>query len=420
MNRNINDWGNGVHKRVSACRICGNQNLVTVLELGDQALTGVFPKDTHTGLTTGPLTLLKCTGAETCGLLQLAHSYSLDEMYGENYGYRSGLNPSMVSHLRAKVERIEQLGIIENGDVIVDIGSNDATTLRQYKTRDCILVGIDPTGAKFRQFYGTNMQLIPDFFSAGSYQNRFGDRKAKVVTSFAMFYDLEEPLAFMREVAQILDSDGVWVFEQSYMPLMLSTNSYDTICHEHLEYYSLSQILWMADRAGLKVVDVELNEVNGGSFSVTAQKTSGRRTPSPAIQEVVTAERAHGLEDPQTYVDFAERVRESKRALVGFLESARSAGKTVVGLGASTKGNVILQYCSIDSSLISCIGEINSDKFGAYTPGTHIRIVDEREILRSKPDYVLVLPWHFRKYFESQSRYAPLRLVYPLPVLSGV
>jgi NDP-4-keto-2,6-dideoxyhexose 3-C-methyltransferase len=340
-------------------------------------------------------------------------------MYGESYGYRSGLNPSMVAHLRSKVERIERLGIIDTGDVIVDIGSNDATTLRQYEATDCVLVGVDPTGAKFRQFYGPNIQLIPDFFSADAYRSRFGDRRAKVVTSFAMFYDLEQPLAFMQEVAEILDSNGVWVFEQSYMPFMLATNSYDTVCHEHLEYYALSQILWMTERAGLKIVDVELNDVNGGSFSVTAQKIGGRLTPSSAIQGVVAGERAHRLDDPRTYVDFGERVRESKRALVGFLESARNAGNTVAGLGASTKGNVILQYCGIDSSLIYCIGEINPDKFGSHTPGTHIPIVDEREVLRNKPNYVLVLPWHFRKYFESQSRYASLKLVYPLPVLSG-
>lgn len=406
--------------RVSKCRICGNPELIGVLELGQQALTGVFPKDKNKPLTSGPLTLLKCDGRNACGLLQLAHSYSLDEMYGENYGYRSGLNPSMVQHLRSKVERIKRLGIIDSGDIIVDIGSNDGTTLRQYELADCVLIGIDPTGAKFRQFYGPNIELIPDFFSADAYCRRFGDRSAKVVTSFAMFYDLENPLSFMEEVAQILDSNGVWVFEQSYMPAMLATNSYDTICHEHLEYYSLSQIMWMAQRAGLKIVDVELNNVNGGSFSVTAQKLGGRLAPSAAIQGVLAAERAQRLDDLQTYVEFGKRVGESKRALVEFLEAARNAGKTVAGLGASTKGNVILQYCGIDSSLVGCIGEINPDKFGAYTPGTRIQIVDERELLRSKPDYALVLPWHFRKYFESQARYAPLRLVYPLPLLSGV
>ena len=411
---------NKLYIPVKSCRICGNTNLVNVLELGEQALTGIFPKTKQASITVGPLTLVKCTGENTCGLLQLAHSYSLEEMYGENYGYRSGLNPSMVSHLRSKVDKIKQLEIIENNDIIVDIGSNDATTLKQYELEDCIYVGIDPTGSKFSQYYNSNITLITDFFSSSTFKQKYGEKKAKVITSFSMFYDLEDPMAFMREVADILDNNGIWVFEQSYMPQMLATNSYDTICHEHLEYYSLSQILWMAERVGLKIIDVELNEVNGGSFSVTAQKLSGLLKVSPAVQNIVASEQSQKLDDLQTYIKFGERVRESKRALLNFLVDARNAGKKVTALGASTKGNVLLQYCGIDSSMIASIGEVNPDKFGAYTPGTHIPIVNEEEMIASKPDYVLVLPWHFKKYFQSQSRYAGLTLVYPLPTLSFV
>lgn len=407
-----------MYKSINACRICGNENLVTVLELGDQTLTGVFPKSVDTAITEGPLTLVKCTGEDKCGLLQLAHSYSLEEMYGENYGYRSGLNPSMVSHLKSKVESIKGLNVINQQDVIVDIGSNDATTLKQYELPECTLVGIDPTAVKFKQYYTSNINLIADFFSARAYKEKFGGRKAKVVTSFSMFYDLEDPLAFMREIAEILDDNGVWVFEQSYMPLMLSTNSYDTVCHEHLEYYSLAQITWMTERAGLKVVDVELNNVNGGSFSVSVQKLSGRLTISSAVNEMIDSEKSQKLDDLQTYIDFSERARESKMAILKFLNDAKNNGKSVVGLGASTKGNVVLQYCGIDSSLISAIGEVNPEKFGAYTPGTNLPIVDEKEVIASNPDYVLVLPWHFREYFEEQPRYADLNLVYPLPVLS--
>lgn len=408
-----------MYTAISQCRICGNQNLVKVLELGDQALTGVFPKNKADKLTSGPLTLVKCTGRECCGLLQLAHSYSLDEMYGANYGYRSGLNPSMVAHLRGKVQRIKALGLIKDGDIIVDIGSNDATTLKQYELDRCELLGIDPTGKKFKQFYTANIRLIPDFFSAKAFKAEFGSRRAKVVTSFSMFYDLEDPIGFMREVADILHDDGVWVFEQSYMPSMLATNSYDTVCHEHLEYYALSQITWMAERAGLKIVDVELNDVNGGSFSVVAQRLSGSLKPSKAITEMVEAEKAARLDDLATYEAFAARVQESKAKLLAFLNSARASGKKVAALGASTKGNVVLQFCKVDSSLIYAVGEVNPDKFGAFTPGTLLDIVDEKDVLAAKPDYLLVLPWHFRAFFESQPRYAGLNLVFPLPVLSA-
>ena len=407
-----------MYTSVKACRICGNENLETVLEIGEQTLTGVFPKNTETQITAGPLTLVKCSGKGKCGLLQLAHSYSLEEMYGENYGYRSGLNPSMIAHLRSKVERIKALGIIEDGDIIVDIGANDATTLKQYELERCKLVGIDPTGTKFKEYYTDQIDLIADFFSAGQYKAKYGNQKAKIITSFSMFYDLEDPLEFMREVVEILDDDGIWMFEQSYMPLMLSTNSYDTVCHEHLEYYSLEQITWMADKVGLKIIDVQQNDVNGGSFSVTVQKLAGDLQESAGVRKMIEDEKAQKLDDLKTYLDFAERTRKSRTALLDFLREARSAGEKVVGLGASTKGNVILQYCGIDSSLIAAIGEVNPDKFGSYTPGNHIPILDEQEILADNPDYVLVLPWHFRSFFESQDRYAKLNLIYPLPELS--
>ena len=407
-----------MYEPIAKCRICGNSNLATVLELGDQSLTGVFPRNRTDPLTSGPLTLVKCTGEHSCGLLQLAHSYSPNEMYGQNYGYRSGLNPSMVAHLANKVARIKSMRIIEQGDIVVDIGSNDATTLKQYHLDNCVLVGVDPTGAKFRDFYTSNIQLIPEFFSAKTFAALYGKRKAKVVTSFSMFYDLEDPIAFMNEVAEILDERGIWVFEQSYMPSMLTTNSYDTICHEHLEYYSLAQISWMVKRVGLKIVDVELNDVNGGSFSVIVQRQSGHLRESQTVRAVTETERRLHLNDLETYVAFGDRVRRSKQELLEFLTTARRTGKKVAALGASTKGNVILQYCGIDSSLIYSVGEINPDKFGAYTPGTHLNIVDEREVLLDKPDFALVLPWHFKKFFDTQIRYTKLNLVYPLPVLS--
>lgn len=407
-----------MYKPIKHCRICCNTNLVTVLELGNQALTGVFPKNREMELTSGPLTLVKCTGEKHCGLLQLAHSYSLGEMYGEYYGYRSGLNPSMVEHLKSKVDRIKAMGILQSGDIIVDIGSNDATTLRQYALPDCKLVGIDPTGAKFSSFYTSNITLIADFFSAAAYREIFGFQKAKVVTSFSMFYDLEDPTAFMEEIVEILAEDGVWVFEQSYMPAMLATNSYDTVCHEHLEYYSLAQIKWMTDRAGLEIIDVELNDVNGGSFSVVVQKLGGRQRPSLAVADLAAREKRERLDDLKTYIDFSLRVQKSRDDLLEFLHDARKAGKRVAALGASTKGNVILQFCNINASLIYAIGEVNPDKFSAFAPGTLLDIVDENQLVAEKPDYFLVLPWHFRPFFDTQARYAGLNLVYPLPVLT--
>lgn len=407
-----------MYKKVEACRICGNPHLVRVLDLGEQMLTGVFPKKRDDSITVGPLCLVRCTGGgDTCGLLQLEHSYDLQEMYGENYGYRSGLNASMVQHLQGKVRRILERIDLKRGDLVVDIGSNDSTTLQAYPANGPVLVGMDPTGVKFRKYYPAHIELIADFFSSALLQERFPEKKARVITSFSMFYDLEDPLAFMREIHDVLADDGVWVFEQSYMPAMLETNSYDTVCHEHLEFYALQQIKWMTDRVGFTIVDVELNDVNGGSFSITVSKANGARELPPQVQKILDAERASGLDTLAPYQAFADHAVRSRQELLKFIGTARAQGKRVAALGASTKGNVLLQYCGLTEKDIFCIGDVNADKFGCFTPGTWIPIVPEDELLAMKPDYLIVLPWHFRKFFEGNAKFADATLVFPLPIL---
>lgn len=410
-----------MYKKVEKCRICGNTHLERVLDLGEQMLTGVFPRDKDAKVTTGPLNLVKCVGGEeVCGLLQMEHSYDLGEMYGENYGYRSGLNASMVAHLHAKVKRILGMVNLQEGDLVIDIGSNDSTTLQAYPQSGPVLVGVDPTGVKFHNYYPAHIQLIPDFFSSTLVKERFPGNKAKVVTSFSMFYDLEDPLCFMREVFEVLAEDGVWVFEQSYMPTMLDTNSYDTVCHEHLEFYALRQIKWMADRVGFKILDVEFNDINGGSFSVTVKKAHGDQDVIPSVQKILDDERTKGLDTLRPYQEFAQRVVETKRELLKFIETAHSEDKTVAVLGASTKGNVLLQYCGLTVNQVECVGEVNPEKFACYTPGTWIPIIPEQELLALKPDYLIVLPWHFRKFFTTNKKLSGMNLVFPLPRLEVV
>lgn len=405
---------------IQRCRICGNSNLIKVLDLGEQALTGVFPRSKDQPVTRGPLQLLKChdeAGVDVCGLLQLAHSYDLNEMYGDNYGYRSGLNPSMVRHLQGKVSRILGTANLSPGDLIVDIGSNDSTTLQAYPPERYRLAGIDPTGVKFKQYYPSHIELIPDFFSLEKFRAHFGEQKAKVVTSFSMFYDLEAPMDFMREIRDILHAEGIWVFEQSYMPTMLERNAYDTVCHEHLEYYGLKQIKWMADKVGLRIIDVEFNDINGGSFSVTAARAESAYPVYSGLDELLGREGHLGLTTLAPYLAFAERIEKARSALLDFIRKAKSEKKRVVALGASTKGNVVLQYCGITPDLIESVGEINPDKFGKLTPGTHVPILPEDGVLNGNPDFFIVLPWHFRKFFEQQQKYAGRSLVFPLPNL---
>ncbi len=403
------------YKKIEKCRICGNKNLECVLDLGNQMLTGVFPAKVNDKVTIGPLRLVKCYGEDVCGLLQLEYSYDLSEMYGENYGYRSGLNSSMVEHLNNKVKRILNLVDLQPGDLVIDIGSNDSTTLQAYPLRNFLLVGVDPTGEKFHNFYPSHVELIVDFFSADLIKNKYKSKKAKVVTSFSMFYDLEDPIDFMRNVHEILAEDGIWVFEQSYMPTMLDTNSFDTVCHEHLEFYALKQIKWMTDIVGFKIIDVEFNDVNGGSFSVTVMKSNANDVMDTSIQKILDYEMLLGLDTLLPYKSFEERVVALKKDLLAFVGQAQAEGKRIAAIGASTKGNVLLQYCGLTSKEIEFIGEVNKDKFGCYSPGTWIPIISEDELLRNPPDYLLVLPWHFRNFFIKNTKFSGITLVFPLP-----
>jgi hypothetical protein len=411
----------GSYRAITGCRVSHSPDLISVLNLGHQELTGVFPSSAEEQVTRGPLELV---WAPDSGLLQLAHSYDAAEMYGDNYGYRSGLNQSMVEHLTDKVAYLERLNPLDTGDVVLDIGSNDCTTLKAYQTSDLRRIGIDPTGEKFGEYYPEDVVLVPDFFSADAYRS-VERRPAKIVTSIAMFYDLESPVAFAQQVEQILADDGLWHFEQSYLPSMLRLNSYDTVCHEHLEYYSLTVVKRILEMAGMRLVDVVMNAVNGGSFAVTAAKVTNTSAQinHPVINWLLDQEERLGLHTPAPYRAFEERVFHHRQDLVELIGALNADGKTIVGYGASTKGNVVLQFCGLSSADIPAIAEVNTEKFGRVTPGTHIPIIPEAEARAMKPDYMLVLPWHFRNGImrrESEYLKSGGRLIFPLPEIEIV
>lgn len=416
-----------MYREVSQCRICGNPDLETVLDLGTQALTGVFPRNREMPVAEGPLELVKCrddNSHETCGLVQLRHSFESSALYGMNYGYRSGLNRSMVAHLQDLARKIKSFAPLVSGDLVLDIGSNDSTLLQAMHEPGLRLVGMDPTGIKFQQYYPPYVHLIPDFFSADRFRANLGGDHARVITSIAMFYDLESPLDFMKEVCDVLAPDGVWVFEQSYLPTMLLRNSYDTICHEHVEYYALKQILWMADRAGLKILDVELNDVNGGSFRVFASRLDAPyRTNHITLSKILRDEEEAGLNGIPIYSEFRDRVFRHRDELRSFLGAARRRGENILGYGASTKGNVLLQFCGLTAEDLAFIAEVNGDKFGSFTPGSLIPIISEAEARAMNPTAFFVLPWHFRDpIIDRENRFLGTggKLIFPLPTLEIV
>jgi hypothetical protein len=408
---------------IDACRCCGNARLEHILSLGIQHLTGVFPRSVEEKVTSGPLELVKCYGVGACGLVQLRHTYDAVEMYGGNYGYRSGLNQTMVRHLGGTVAAILERFPVRDDAIVLDIGSNDGTLL-SFMPATARRVGMDPTIAKYRKYYAPGIQAIPDFFSSANFRQLHGDEKAEIITSIAMFYDLDDPLAFVRDVAAVLAPEGVWYFEQSYLPTMLTQNAYDTICHEHLEYYALGQIQWMMSRCGLRVIDVKLNAVNGGSFSVTVcHEDAHHRANTSAINALVAQECAAKLDCLEPYRAFQTRVAAHREDLLASLADVKRRGASILGYGASTKGNVILQYCGLTAEELPAIAEVNADKFGAYTPGTHIPIISEEEAHARNPDYLLVMPWHFREnLIQREASYLARggRMIFPLPEISVV
>jgi len=406
---------NQMFEKIEKCRVCGNEHLVTVLDLGEQYLSGIFPKEVDPEMYKGPLTLVKCDETEGgCGHVQLEHTFHLPTMYGDEYGYRSGLNASMVKHLKEKKENICEFVSLNAGDIVIDIAGNDGTFLGFFS--DTLrLTSIDPTSKKFSKYYSKHVDYIADFFSKEVYDQKYTD-KAKLVTSFSMFYDLEDPCQFAREVNSVLDpEEGVWVLEQSYMPEMLRVNSFDTVCHEHLSYYGMRQLKYIMDQSGFKIIQFDFNDVNGGSISMmVANKDSKYLECTEAIDKIIVNELGMNLDTTKPWDELEHRINSCKDEFWYYLNSFKEEGLKVAALGASTKGNVTLQTWGIGPDDIEVIGDVNPDKDGAYTPGTWIPIKKEEDVI-DEYDVFVILPWHFRLFFVNNDKFKGKKLLFPLP-----
>ena len=400
--------------KIKKCRSCGSKKLKKAFDLGSQKLTGIFPKQKNAFVPSGSLSLAFC---DNCTLLQLYNSFNPDIMYGQNYGYMSSLNLSMINHLKKKANKISNLVKLESGDAVIDIGSNDGTFLNFF-SKKFKLVGVDPTIKKLSSYYRKDIIKIPTFFSSSILKKKISN-KIKIVSSVSMFYDLENPIKFAQEVYEILDNNGIWHLEQSYMPMMLKNNSYDTICHEHLEYYSLKSIKYIFDKVGFKIIDLEFNDINGGSFSLTvAKKKSRHKEVQHIIEWLLYKEQLFNYNKIASFKIFFENIKKSKKVFRELLLNLKDMKKKVIGYGASTKGNVILQFCNIDQKLLPYIAEVNKFKHGSYTPGSKIKIISENEARKMDPDYFLVLPWHFKNFIVNKEKKFldnNKKIIFPLP-----
>ena len=410
-------------KTRTTCRVCGSSSLKSVIDLGEQYLQGSFikPGKEMPSNRKIPCTLVRCNpeGDENaCGLLQMLHSVPPEILYAA-YWYRSGTNNTMRNHLKNIVEAAT--AVVHKKDAIVlDIGCNDGTLLSYY-SKGAMKYGIDPSDIA-QEIKDEQANVVQDIFPSKKLLEVLEGKSLDIITSIAMFYDLENPVDFVKGVKQLLSPRGVWVFEMSYMPTMLQLDSYDTICHEHLEYYSLAVIEIILKKANMRLFKISFNDINGGSVRCFATHDSNIAYDNAAdikqLNDVRQAEFDMELDTDKPYKAFWNRICALKIELNALLKKLKSDGKRIHIYGASTKGNTILQWCDIDNSIIDYAAERNPDKYGAMTLGTNIPIISEAESRAMNPDYYLVLPWHFKTEFldrEKETLEKGVGLIFPLP-----
>jgi NDP-4-keto-2,6-dideoxyhexose 3-C-methyltransferase len=301
----------------------------------------------------------------------------------------------MCSHLYDIAEFL--VGYVEpkHGDIVLDIGCNDGTLLKYFQWEGAKKIGIDPSSGKFADSLDSNIELINDYFSEEKVRPVIGKRNCVLITAIAMFYDLEDPIQFLRDGRSLLSDDGVLALEFSYMPLMLKNLTYDQVCHEHLTYFSLSQIEWMANKVGLKIIHASTNMINGGSMFIGLSRSdSTRQVESNRIQSILHAEKM--FSGVSVFEQFQRRITAHRDELLSLLEMLKESGKKIYGYGASTKGNVVLNYCNIDSSHLCGIFDSNQEKHYRITPGSSISILPKEALPEIKPDFLLIMIWHLR------------------------
>ena len=401
------------------CRNCKNTSFIKIAKIGNQPISSLFLKKKKI-IKNYSLDLYKCI---SCNLVQLSKIPNLKDMYGSQYGYKTSVSNLMIDHLRRKIKELEKYKIFKKNSNILDIGSNDGTFLNFFSNskKNFQLYGIDPSASAFLDSYKKDINIIIDFFNENSVNKFFKKKKIKfsLITSYAMFYDIEEPNEFCKHISNLLEKNGIWSLEFSYFPLLLKNLTYDQICHEHCIYYSLTTFNNIAKKNNLKIINFSINEINGGSIEIVcSRKDSNYKSNFIKINQVLDEEKKICQND---FNRFNLRIQNSKKILKLFLE--KHTKTEVAGYGASTKGNVILNYCNITNKHISYICDANPSKIGKFTPGSHIQIISKEKMRKLKPKYLLVLIWSFRKEVIKQEELfikSGGKLIFPLPVFHVV
>jgi len=406
------------YSTIKKCRCCNKKKLIEFINFGNMCLSTEFPIYKTKKQNKIPMKVVFC---KNCKLIQLKHNYELKKLYNDNYGYKSGVNQTMNKHLETITNQVEKIISFKKNDIVLDIASNDGTLLKKYKNKKIIKFGIDPTIKKFRSEYPNNFVTYSGFFSKKAFEKKT-KKKTKAVTSIAVFYDLENPNDFVSDISKILDKNGIWVLEQSYFPKLFFNNAYDSLCHEHLTYFTFYQLNLILKKNSLKVFNVELNDMNGGSirFFISHIKSKFKENYKN-IEIIKKIEKKYFNNFVQNLTKFKKNIFKSKKELKNFVKKSKREKKKIHLYGASTKGNIILQYCKINRNDISFAADRNIQKWGKETPGSKIPIISEKISRIQNPDYYLVMPWHFKKEIlkrEKSFLKKGGKLVFPLPKLN--
>ena len=401
--------------KIKRCRSCNKSNIKKLFSLGNLCFTGKFPS-INQEIRKEPIDLVIC---KNCELVQLGHNFDLKYLYGPDYGYRTGINKTMLDHVCRVVKKLTKKTQLKKNELVLDIASNDGSLLNFYDKK-IITFGIDPILNKYIEEYKNINYKISDFFSQKNITSKT-KKKFKIITALSVFYDAINPNKFIKDAKSLLSKDGIFLLEFADLASIIENKMFDTICHEHLEYYSSKVIIDLCKRNDLRVFDIKKNDINGSSKQYyICHSQSKYKNDQNVINKILNSEKNLKLSDPKTFKNFINTINASKQKLVNFLKKAKKIGKTVHAYGASTKGNVLLQYYKINNKMIDCVAERNKNKYNLYTPGTNIKIISEVLSRFDNPDYYLVLPWHFKKEIlirEKNIRKKGTKFIFPLPNL---
>ena len=399
---------------IKKCRNCNSKSMVDLFNLGKIRFTGKFPKYKEK-IPHGELNLVMC---RSCKLVQLKHIFNMSYLYNKDYGYRTGINSTMSNHVKSVVKKISKIAKLKKGDNVLDIASNDATLLKNYD-RGIKTWGIDPILSKFKKEYKKINYKISNFFNYKLILKKKNKVSFKIITALSVFYDLENPNIFLNGIKNLLHKDGLFYLEFQDLMKIIKHNMFDTICHEHLEYYSVTFINNILKKHKLRIFDHSYNDINGGSSAyLICHMNSKYKTKKNRINKILINEKNFGIEKVSTYKNFKKRIDLLRKKLNSNIQKIADNKKIIHGYAASTKGNVLLQYYNLDNNKIKFISDRNPNKRNLYTPGSNIRIISETESRNLKPDFYLVLAWHFKKEIllrERKIRSKGTKFIFPLP-----